>query len=71
MNVVIEMHDSECLAVERDETGDGFVLLKAIAYRTDGEFDEAPAFVKVARTASAPSFCIRQRVFQPLHADAG
>jgi hypothetical protein len=37
MNVAIEMHDSECLAVETDETGQGFVLLDAYVHRTEGE----------------------------------
>jgi hypothetical protein len=37
MNVAIEMHDSECLNVETDEIGQGFVLLDAYVHRTEGE----------------------------------
>lgn len=37
MNVAIEMHDSECLAVEINETGRGSVLLRAYVHRTTGE----------------------------------
>jgi len=29
MNIAIELHDSECLAVESGEGGQGFVLLDA------------------------------------------
>jgi hypothetical protein len=36
MNTAIEMHDSECLEVEIDEQGNGFVLLDAYVHRTDG-----------------------------------
>lgn len=36
MNVAVEMHDSECLAVERDDPGSGFVLLDAYVHRTEG-----------------------------------
>jgi hypothetical protein len=37
MNAAIEMHDSECLAIELNGWGDGFVLLDAYVHRTDGE----------------------------------
>ena len=37
MNVAIEMHDSECLAVEVNESGHGFVLFDAYVHRTEGE----------------------------------
>jgi hypothetical protein len=37
MSAVIEMHDSECIAVELDENGGGFVLLDAYVHRGDGE----------------------------------
>lgn len=37
MNAIIEMHDSECIAVEVDENGDGFVLLDAYVHRSEGE----------------------------------
>ncbi len=37
MNVAIEMHDSECLAVEVGDSGQGFVLLDAYVHRTSGE----------------------------------
>jgi hypothetical protein len=37
MNAVIEMHDSECLAIESDEKGDGFVLLDAYIHRGEGD----------------------------------
>lgn len=36
MNVAIEMHDSECLEVEVDGQGNGFVLLDAYVHRTEG-----------------------------------
>ena len=42
MNVAIEMHDSECLAVERDELGQGFVLLDAYVHRSEGVPGVAP-----------------------------
>ena len=37
MNQAIELHDSECLAVEVDEEGRGSVLLDAYVHRTAGE----------------------------------
>ena len=37
MQTAIEMHDSECLAVEQSTSGQGFVLLDAYVHRTDGE----------------------------------
>jgi hypothetical protein len=37
MNVAIEMHDSEVLAIERDAPGGGFVLLDAYVHRSAGE----------------------------------
>ncbi len=37
MNAVIEMHDSECIAIEIDENGGGFVLLDAYIHRSEGE----------------------------------
>lgn len=42
MNVAIEMHDSECLAVEINETGRGSVLLRAYVHRTTGEPGVSP-----------------------------
>lgn len=36
MTDAIEMHDSECLVVEVDEQGTGFVLLDAYVHRTEG-----------------------------------
>jgi len=42
MNVAIEMHDSECLAVERDGLGQGFVLLDAYVHRSEGVPGVAP-----------------------------
>src|ERR1700678_3228416 len=42
MNVAIEMHDSKCLAVEVDRSGNGFVLLDAYVHRTEGEPGVAP-----------------------------
>jgi hypothetical protein len=37
VNVAIEMHDSECLAVDLNEAGHGSVLLLAFVHRTSGE----------------------------------
>lgn len=37
MNAVIEMHDSEFVAIEFDEKGGGFVLLDAYVHRGDGD----------------------------------
>ena len=37
MNAVIEMHDSECIAIELDEKGGGLVLLDAYVHRSEGE----------------------------------
>jgi hypothetical protein len=42
MNTAIEMHDSECLAVEGDGTDRGSVLLDAYVHRTEGEPGVAP-----------------------------
>jgi hypothetical protein len=42
MNVAIEMHGSECLAVEVNELGHGSVFLDAYVHRTDGEPGVAP-----------------------------
>jgi hypothetical protein len=42
MNVAIEMHDSHCLAVEVDGSGNGFVLLGAYVHRSEGEPGVAP-----------------------------
>jgi hypothetical protein len=36
MNAVIEMHDSECIAVDVDENDGGFVLLDAYVHRSEG-----------------------------------
>jgi hypothetical protein len=37
MNSAIEMHDSEFLAIEREGTGRGAVILDAYVHRADGE----------------------------------
>jgi hypothetical protein len=37
MNTAVEMHDSEILSIDREETGQGSVLLDAYAHRTNGE----------------------------------
>ena len=37
MNSAIELHDSECMAVQTDIQGRGFVLLDAYVHRSDGE----------------------------------
>jgi hypothetical protein len=37
MNAAIEMHDSECLAIERDGKVHGSVVLDAYVHRTEGE----------------------------------
>jgi hypothetical protein len=37
MNAVIEMHDSECIAIELDDKGGGLVLLDAYVHRSEGE----------------------------------
>ena len=37
MSAVFEMHDSECIAIEVDENGGGFVLLDAYVHRCEGE----------------------------------
>lgn len=37
LNQAIELHDTECLAVEVDDEGHGSVLLDAYVYRTVGE----------------------------------
>ena len=37
MKTAIEMHDSECLAVEQNASGQGFVLLEAYVHRSEGE----------------------------------
>lgn len=42
MNAAVELHDSECLAIEVDELGQGFVLLDAYVHRTEGEPGVAP-----------------------------
>jgi len=42
MNAAIEMHDSECLAVEIGESGDGSVLFNACVHRTDGQPGVSP-----------------------------
>jgi hypothetical protein len=42
MNEAIEMHDSECLAVEVDEEGQGSVLLDAYVHRSAGEPGVSP-----------------------------
>lgn len=42
MNLAIEMHDSVCLAVEVDRSGNGLVLLKAYVHRSEGEPGKAP-----------------------------
>jgi hypothetical protein len=42
MNQAIEMHDSECLAVEVGEEGRGSVLLDAYVHRTAGEPGVSP-----------------------------
>lgn len=36
MNSAIELHDSECLAIEADSNGKGFVLLDAYVHRSEG-----------------------------------
>jgi hypothetical protein len=42
MNQAIELHDSECLAVEVDKEGWGSVLLDAYVHRTSGEPGVSP-----------------------------
>ena len=42
MNTAIELHDSECLAVEIAELNRGFVLLRAYVHRTIGIPGESP-----------------------------
>jgi len=42
MNAVIELHDSECVAIEMDEEGGGFVLLDAYIHRCKGEHLMSP-----------------------------
>jgi hypothetical protein len=37
LNQSIELHDTECLAVEVDDQGHGYVLLDAYVHRTVGE----------------------------------
>ena len=37
MNSAIELHDSECLAVEAGREGTGFVLLDAYVHRSEGK----------------------------------
>ena len=37
MKSAIELHDSECLAIELDSRGNGAVILDAYVRRTDGE----------------------------------
>ena len=37
MNSAVELHDSECVAIELDSRGDGTVILDAYVHRTDGE----------------------------------
>jgi hypothetical protein len=36
MNAAIELHDSECLAIENENEGNGFVLLDAYVHRSEG-----------------------------------
>lgn len=42
MNQAIEMHDSDCLAIEVDKAGSGFVLLDTYVHRTSGEPGVSP-----------------------------
>jgi hypothetical protein len=42
VNAVIEMHDSECIAIEFDERGCGFVILDAYVHRGDGDDSMSP-----------------------------
>ncbi len=43
MNTAIEMHDSECLAVEVDGQGSGFVVLATLmCIGTEGEHSVSP-----------------------------
>jgi hypothetical protein len=42
MNCAIELHDSECLAIEKDSDGNGVVVLDAYVHRTDGEPGVSP-----------------------------
>jgi len=49
MNIAIELHDSECLAVESGEGGQGFVLLEAYVHRSEGEPGESPGAGGVQR----------------------
>ena len=37
MKSAIELHDSECPAIDLDSTGNGAVILVASVHRTDGE----------------------------------
>jgi hypothetical protein len=37
MKSALELHDSECLAIESDSHGNGTVILDAYVHRTDGE----------------------------------
>lgn len=39
---LIELHDSECLAVELEDSGGGFVILNAYIHRGEGDALEAP-----------------------------
>jgi hypothetical protein len=42
MNSAIELHDSECLAIERDSRGNGALILDAYIHRTNGEPSPSP-----------------------------
>lgn len=42
MNTDIEMHDSECLSIERNPNGSGTVILNAYVHRYEGLFGKAP-----------------------------
>lgn len=42
MDSAVELHDSECLAVEMDLTGNGAIILDAYVHRSDGEPCKAP-----------------------------
>jgi len=42
MKTAIELHDSECVSIVRDPSGDGVVVLNAYVHRYEGEFGRMP-----------------------------
>ena len=42
MNSAIELHDSECLAIEQNSIGAGALVLDAYVHRSNGEPSETP-----------------------------